>query len=178
MNTTEYIIILTAGMIREICPQAPRGVDAFIPYLNKYLPEYGINTKEEVHMFLAQIAHESGQFRYTQEIASGRAYEGRKDLGNIYPGDGVRFKGRGLIQLTGRNNYKMISQETGIDFVSTPDLLSAPQFAVMSACWYWKNRGLDKYSNDIVGCTKKINGGINGLDDRKIFYERAKKVIV
>jgi len=169
---------ITTGHLRAICPQASRNVDVFVPYLNKYMQEFGIDTVEEIRMFLAQIAHESGQFRYTQEIASGKAYEGRKDLGNIYHGDGVKFKGRGLIQLTGRDNYRKISQATGVDFIANPGLLSTPSYAVYSACWFWKSRGLGKYATDIVKCTKIINGGLNGLNKRKEFWERAKFVIL
>lgn len=177
MKTEEYIIICW-DQLKRICPDIKSKAEVFVSYLNKFMPEYGIATKDQVCMFLAQLAHESGQFRYTREIASGKAYEGRKDLGNIYPGDGVRFKGRGLIQITGRHNYSRLSKDLGIDFVSTPDLLSTPEYAVQSACWYWEDRNLNRYANDIRKCTKAINGGYNGLEERKLFWEKAKKVII
>lgn len=176
MKPEEYII-LTFDQLKQICPAMQQKAEAFIPYLNKYMPEYGIVTKDQVSMFIAQLAHESGQFRYTREIASGKAYEGRIDLGNKYPGDGIKFKGRGLIQITGRSNYTRLSKDMGIDFVATPDLLSTPQYAVQSACWYWQKNNLNRYANDIRKCTKAINGGYNGLEERKMFWERAKNMV-
>ena len=169
--------MITIEQLRTICPFAPKNVDVFIPYLNKFLPEYGIETPDQVAMFLAQAAHESGQFRYTQEIASGKAYEGRRDLGNVHPGDGVKFKGRGIFQITGRSNYEKCGKALDLDLMSTPDLLSTPQYAVQSACWYWQSRDLNRFANDLRKCTRAINGGYNGLDDRRLFWERAKKVI-
>ena len=116
----------------------------YLPLLNKYMPEYGIDTPDKIAKFLAQIAHESGQLRYVEEIASGEAYEGRKDLGNTQPGDGRRYKGRGLIQITGRKNYAAISAAFGVDFINNPYLLTEPDNAVRSACWWYKNNVLDK----------------------------------
>ena len=123
--------------------------------------------------FLSQLAHESGRFYYVEEIASGKAYEGRKDLGNVKPGDGVRYKGRGLIQLTGRANYRQLSQELGVDFENNPDLLKSPQYAVQSACWFWQSRNLNEFADvrDIKTITKRINGGYNGLADREALYK-------
>ncbi len=88
-------------------------------------------------MFIAQIAHESGELTYVQEIASGKAYEGRKDLGNTQPGDGIRYKGRGLIQLTGRANYEKYGQLMGLDLINNPELLEEPEFAALSAAYFW-----------------------------------------
>ena len=96
--------------------------------------------------FIAQIGHESGQLKYSEEIASGKAYEGRKDLGNTQQGDGVKFKGRGLIQITGRFNYIQLSKDLGEDFIKNPELLSTPKYAVQSACWFWNKNKL----NDLV----------------------------
>ena len=89
-------------------------------------------------------------------------------------GDGQRYKGRGLIQLTGRSNYEQISKATGIDFVSSPELLKKPQYAVLSACWFWDSRRLNTLAdvNDFAGITKKINGGYNGLADRQSYYDK------
>lgn len=169
--------MITIEQLRIICPLAPKNVDVFVPYLNQFMPAYGITTPEQIAMFLAQAAHESGQFRYTREIASGKAYEGRKDLGNIHPGDGVKFKGRGIFQVTGRDNYKKCGAALGVDLVNTPDLLATPQYAVQSACWYWQSRDLNRFANDLRKCTRAINGGYNGLEDRQAFWHRAKKVI-
>lgn len=120
--------------------------------------------------FFAQLAHESDNFKTLTEYASGQSYEGRKDLGNIEKGDGVRFKGRGYIQLTGRANYKKASDMFDIDLINKPDLLSSdPVLALGVAAWFWNERKLSDLAmkNDVVGITKKINGGLNGIEDRK-----------
>lgn len=170
--------LITIEQLRAICPYASKNVDVFISYLNKYMHVYGIITREQKAMFIAQVAHESGSFRYTQEIASGKAYEGRKDLGNVHEGDGKFFKGRGLLQITGRTNYKLCSLALFFDdrLLKTPQLLETPEYAVASACWYWDSHNLNAYANDIVTCTEKINGGHNGLKERKEFYKTALKV--
>lgn len=160
-------------------PNARARVNMFLPYLNKYMQRYGINNRMRVCHFLAQIAHESGELRYTKEIASGAQYEGRKDLGNTQPGDGIRYKGRGLIQITGRANYKQISDATGIDFYNHPDWLELPQWATMSACWWWNSRGLNAMADkdELTNITKQINGGKNGLQDRLKYLGRAKRAV-
>ena len=160
-------------------PNARARVSMFLPYLNKYMARYGINNRMRMCHFLAQIAHESGELRYTKEIASGAQYEGRKDLGNTQPGDGIRYKGRGLIQITGRANYKQISDATGIDFYNHPDWLELPQWATMSACWWWNSRGLNAMADkdELTNITKQINGGKNGLQDRLKYLGRAKRAV-
>ncbi|MFV0419826.1 MAG: glycoside hydrolase family 19 protein [Dysgonomonas sp.] len=135
---------ITEDQLKQIYPSSTKqNRDKYLPYLNKYMDEYEINNADRIAAFLAQIGHESGQLKYSEEIASGDAYEGRKDLGNIYPGDGKKYKGRGLIQITGRSNYQQISRAFGVDFISNPELLSNPEFAVKSACWWWYNRKLN-----------------------------------
>jgi putative chitinase len=114
--------------------------------LNYFMPKYSIDSDKEVAAFIAQIGHESGYLRYSEEIASGKAYEGRRDLGNIYAGDGMKYKGRGLIQITGRYNYAQLSKDLGEDFIKNPELLSTPKYAVQSACWFWNKNKL----NDLV----------------------------
>lgn len=173
----DYPILLTFDQLKQICPALPKKAGAYIPYLNQFMPQYGIDTPERIRMFIAQVAHESGQFKYTREIASGKQYEGREDLGNIHKGDGVKYKGRGLIQLTGRYNYAKCSKALDVDFIKNPELLSTPEYAVQSACWFWQDRNLNRYANDIRKCTKAINGGYNGLEERRLFWQRAKKVI-
>ncbi len=170
---------ITREQLLAIMPNVRIRADIFLPYLNKYMLKYGICTRLRVCHFLAQIAHESGELRYTKEIASGKEYEGRKDLGNVKPGDGVRYKGRGLIQITGRANYKQISDATGIDFIGHPDWMELPQWAVMSACWWWDNRGLNRLADKdaLTLITQRINGGTNGLQDRLKYLARAKKAI-
>lgn len=137
---------------------------------NVHFRTYGIldNSLRLIH-FLAQLAHESGNFRYMEEIASGAAYEGRKDLGNTQPGDGVRFKGRGPIQLTGRANYRRYGQQLGIDLENNPQIVALPSMGLMVACKFWSDNGLNVLADkdDMVAVTRRINGGTNGLADRK-----------
>ena len=121
--------------------------------------------------FLAQLGHESGSFRFPEEIADGRQYEGRVDLGNTQPGDGPRFKGRGLIQITGRVNYAAFGKARTRDFVTgdNPKLLATdPMLAADCSGWYWTSRGLNAMADrdDVRQITLRINGGFNGLDDR------------
>ncbi|MEZ2347558.1 glycoside hydrolase family 19 protein [Terriglobus sp. RCC_193] len=127
--------------------------------------------------FLAQAGHESAELHYTEEIASGAAYEGRKDLGNTQPGDGVRFKGRGLMQLTGRSNYAAFGKFAGQDLLKHPELVANnPRLAVDVATWFWTKHDLNPLADadDIRAITHRVNGGENGLDDRKAKLVRAK----
>lgn len=119
--------------------------------------------------FFAQLIHESGGFRYMEEIASGQAYEGRADLGNTEAGDGRRYKGRGPIQLTGRANYREYGRRLGIDFESHPEIAAIPSIGLLTACTYWTVKGLNALADadDVDRITKRINGGLNGLADRK-----------
>jgi len=136
---------LNSNLLKAFLPSSTEtNRQKYIPYLNRYMPEYGIKTDKQIAAFFAQIGHESAHLNYSKEIASGAAYEGRKDLGNIYPGDGVKFKGRGLIQITGRSNYTAAAKALGIDCVNHPELLEQPEWAVKSACWWWANAGLNK----------------------------------
>lgn len=122
----------------------------------------------ELAAFLGQCAHESAKFTTTKEFADGSQYEGRKDLGNVKPGDGVRYKGRGFIQITGRANYTAAAKDLGIDLVNHPELAEKPDVAAKVSLWYWKTRVRPKISNfaNTKAVTKKVNGGVNGLQDR------------
>lgn len=154
-------------------------IDTFYDYLYEYMKIYNIDTALRIAAFLAQVGHESGHLRYTEELDSGEAYEGRMDLGNICPGDGVKYKGRGLIQLTGRRNYELISKDYDEDFVQNPELLSLPRYAAMSATWYWNKKGLNALADEskFREITRKINGGYNGWKDRLYLYESAKIIL-
>lgn len=169
---------ITEQNLRYIAPSAPKNADVFIPYLNVTLERYSINTPLRAAAFLAQVAHESGGFRYVRELASGQAYEGRKDLGNVHEGDGVRFKGRGLIQITGRDNYRACGIALGLDLINAPDLLSTPQYAALSTGWFWNTNDLNALADDseFKAITQKINGGYNGLSDRIDYYNRALEI--
>lgn len=141
---------------------------------NVHFRTYGIldNSLRLIH-FLAQLAHESGNFKYMEEIASGAAYEGRKDLGNVMTGDGKRFKGRGPIQLTGRANYRKYGQQLGIDFENNPEIVAIPSVGLLVACKFWSDNGLNALADqdDVLTITRRINGGTNGLADRKAKLE-------
>lgn len=171
---------MTKEELRKIAKYATqKNIDLFYPYLDKYMKEYGIINRLRESAFIAQIIHESGSFKYTKEIASGQAYEGRKDLGNIQPGDGVKYKGRGLIQITGKNNYSQISRSFEVDFINKPELLEQPEWATKSACWWWDSRKLNDLADkeDFRKITKIINGGYNGWDQRKEIYDLALKIL-
>ena len=144
---------------------------------NVHFRTYGIleNTLRLIH-FLAQLAHESGNFHYMEEIASGAAYEGRKDLGNVMTGDGKRFKGRGPIQLTGRANYRRYGQQLGIDFENNPEIVAIPSVGLLVACKFWFDNGLNALADqdDLRAITRRINGGYNGFEDRKAHLAKLK----
>lgn len=145
------------------------------------LEKHSVNTPLRLAMFFAQIAHESAGFRYTKELGGTsyfKKYEGRKDLGNTQPGDGLRYKGRGFIQVTGKYNYAEISKDTGIDYLNNPEWLEREPDAMLSALWYWDLRKLNYYADrkDLKGATRVINGGYNGLADRQAKYDKYLKV--
>lgn len=169
---------LTRDEVLAIMPRANKRVDKFLPFLNKYAEKYAVNTTLRMAHFLAQIAQESGELQYKRELASGMKYEGRKDLGNLQKGDGPRYKGRGLIQVTGRYNYDLISKDLGVDFVNNPELLEEDEWAVASAYWYWNRCKLNNHADldDVVTITKRINGGTTHLQERKDYLAKAKKV--
>lgn len=170
---------MTADQLRKIMPQAGSKADLFAGPLSDSMMEFDINTKARQAAFIAQIGHESGQLRYVRELASGSAYEGRKDLGNTMPGDGVKYKGRGLIQITGKANYVALMMALGIDCLEHPELLEEPVNASRSAAWFWKDRGLNELADqgNFMAITKRINGGTNGLEDRQALWAKAKEVL-
>jgi putative chitinase len=156
-----------------------QNIASFFPSLASVFLTYEINTRLRQAHFLAQVGHESGALRYTEELASGDAYEGRVDLGNTQPGDGPKFKGRGLIQLTGRTNYEKYGQAKGQNFTDgdNPKLLATdPLLAVDVAGWFWKIHGLNELADqdDVRAVTHRINGGENGLPDRQDYLLRSK----
>lgn len=174
---------VTEEDLRAIMPYATPGrIAAFLPHLIAAMAEFEIETPEAQSAFLAQIAHESGSLKYVQEIASGIAYENRSDLGNTDPGDGMKFKGRGLIQITGRANYRECGEALGLDLLSNPELLEQPENACRSAAWFWDSRNLTQLAErdtleSFRAITKRINGGLNGWEDRLAYWKRAKAVL-
>lgn len=171
---------LKSEQLRFIYPDCPSPrIDVFLPLLNETLEKYQIDSAQRIRMFLAQVGHESAQLRYTEEIASGVAYEGRKDLGNVSPGDGVKYKGRGLIQLTGKSNYVLCGLALDLPLIEQPQLLAQYKEACLSAGWFWENKNLNSLCD--LGLfeqlTKRINGGLNGYPNRYKLYQRALQVI-
>jgi putative chitinase len=144
---------------------------------NVHFPAYGIMDNElRLAHFMAQLVHESGSFRYMEEIASGSAYEGRADLGNTQPGDGKRYKGRGPIQLTGRANYRTFGRRIGIDLENHPEIAALPCIGLHTALEYWADRKLNALADadNVEAITRKINGGLNGFADRKAHLAKIK----
>lgn len=136
--------------------------------MNRLADEFAINTPLRQQHFIAQCAHESDHFRTTREYASGRAYEGRKDLGNTQKGDGERYRGRGLIQLTGRSNYQRADKALGEPYLAKPELVEVFPAAAIVSGWFWKTHGLNEVADkdDPRAVCKIVNGGYNGLDSR------------
>jgi putative chitinase len=144
---------------------------------------YHINTPLRLAHFMSQIEHESGGFKWLTELGNKayfKKYEGRKDLGNTNEGDGYKFRGRGYIQVTGRYNYTRLSKDTGIDFLNNPDLLAQEVNAIISACWFWSKNNINKFADldDLKKVTKTINGGYNGLEDRKKKLDKWKAILM
>ena len=144
--------------------------------LQKTLTSFDMTSNLRVAHFLAQTCHESDGYVTTIEYADGSEYNGRTDLGNNQPDDGPRFKGRGLIQLTGRSNYSQYGGILGLDLIGSPELAADPATSVTLACQFWKLHGLNALADldDITTITRRINGGLNGLDSRKAFLASAK----
>lgn len=171
---------ISAAQLRAIMPNLSEAdANRHLPYLNAAMAEGNINTPRRQAAFLAQLAHESGQLRYFEEIASGAAYEGRRDLGNTQPGDGVRFKGRGPIQLTGRSNYTAAGRALGLDLVNNPALAATPAVGFRIAQWFWNSRNLNSYADqgNFDAITYRVNGGYNGKAARDAYYARARSVL-
>lgn len=156
---------------------------AIIAVVGAALPDalrrYDIVTQTRIPHFIAQAAHESDGFCTTEEYASGAAYEGRSDLGNVRAGDGKRFKGRGIFQLTGRANYRRYGALLGIDLEVSPERAAEPALSLEIACLYWRERKINvpAEQDDLIRVTRLINGGTNGLDDRRRYLTLAKREV-
>lgn len=146
-------------------------------------PGYGVTTRLRICHFLAQAAHETDKFRTLEEYGSAAyfaRYEGRRDLGNTQPGDGARFHGRGVFQLTGRSNYRRYGAVLGLDLEANPELAKDPAISLAIAFAYWRERGINAAADadDVVRVTKAINGGRNGLAERTRLLAVAKGIWV
>ncbi|WP_282352214.1 glycoside hydrolase family 19 protein [Pseudomonas sp. PS01303] len=174
---------ITAQQLLQILPNARTQAGVFVPALNTAMQRYQIVGSNRVAAFIAQVGHESGQLRWVREIwgptAAQAKYEGRADLGNTVAGDGSKYRGRGLIQITGRASYAACGEALGIDLINQPELLELPQHAAMSAAWFWKQKGLNDLADrdQFNTITRRINGGLNGLADRLALWEKAQAVL-
>ncbi|UVJ45555.1 glycoside hydrolase family 19 protein [Pseudomonas sp. LS1212] len=180
---------ITAQQLLQILPHAGRNAGVFVPGLNAAMGKYAIITRLRMAAFIAQIGHESGQFLYVRELG-GSAYLAKYDTGRLAQrlgntpeadGDGQKYRGRGLIQVTGRANYQACSEALFSDsrLLNTPELLEQPVYASMSAGWYWQSKGLNTLADkgDFREITRRINGGFNGMTDRQALYDRALEVL-
>jgi predicted chitinase len=180
--------MLTDSALQQIMPtlsEAKRQL--YLPFISKVMEIYEINTTLRASAFLAQIAHESGELRFMQELwgptPAQKRYEppGKKatELGNTQAGDGKRYKGRGAIQITGRANYKKYGDLLGVDLVGNPDLAATPQYAFSTAGLFWKLNGLNELADvqDFIAITKRINGGTTGLNERQKYYDIAQNAL-
>ena len=187
ISESRKMIAVDSGTMRAVAPHlsgepAQHQADiiaAVGPLLQPTLADYSINTRLRIAHFLGQTCQESAGFSTTVEFGSGEEYEGRTDLGNTHPGDGPRYKGRGLIQLTGRANYREYGQALHIDLEGHPERAAEPALSLRIACEYWKRRNINPACDrdDIEAVTKLINGGLNGLVARRTFTDKAKAVL-
>ena len=179
---------ITDDQIQQIMPKLPQDKrELYLPFLNKAMSEYDINTSLRASAFLAQIAHESLELKFMEEIwgptSAQKNYEPPSDLatrlGNTEAGDGFKYRGRGPIQLTGRANYQKYGDQLGVDLAGNPELAATPQYAFLTAVLFWQTHGLNELADnqDFITITKRINGGLNGLADRQRYYEIAKRVL-
>lgn len=192
---------LTLEQLCKLVPSQPATrLALFLPGINRALVEFNVDTPVRASQFLAQALHESARLQALVEYdhrkpvagcklcersgphAAGVQYEGRKDLGNTQPGDGERFKGRGIFQLTGRTNYQRAGRALGLDLETQQDLAADPSISARIAGWYWELHGLNVLADAnteqaFTLLTKRINGGVNGLADRLALWAHCKKVL-
>lgn len=198
--------MITAKLLTDTKLCAPDVAAKWAPHLEAACAKYEINTEERVAAFLAQCAHESGHFKAVEEnlnygaeglmktwpkrfdattaaacarkpeLIANRVYASRMGNGDVASGEGWKYRGRGLIQLTGKDNYNRFSQATGKpEILTQPELLAQPELAALSAAWFWSSNGLNAMADkgDMVAMTKRINGGTIGLADRQALYQQA-----
>lgn len=176
--------------LQKLMPHLNSGrAQRYAPLLCAAMEEFDICSKRRRCAFLAQLAHESAELRYMEEIASGQDYEGRADLGNTHPGDGRRYKGRGPIQLTGRANYRRFGQILGLDLEGHPELAAIAEHGFRIAALFWKLGGLNELADGLTLqnwpsdyqvfrlITRRINGGVNGLKERWDYYKSAIRIL-
>ena len=183
--------MLTAEQVQSIMPRlSATRTSELLPFLTSAMAEFLIEAPARAAAFLAQLAHESGQFRFMEEIWGPTPAQERYEppsslatrLGNTEPGDGRRFKGRGPIQITGRANYRRYGTLLGIDLLASPARAAAPDTGFRVAGLFWRENGLNELADLVTGeafrtITKRINGGLNGLAERRSFYDTAREAL-
>lgn len=180
--------MITETQLKRITPNlSAHKLHLYLPHLNQAMLAHQVDTMLRTAAFIAQLAHESGEFRFMEEIWGPTPAQQRYEppstlatrLGNVQPGDGKRFKGRGPIQITGRFNYAKYGELLDVDLVSQPEAAARPELAFATAGLFWASNRLNELADDeqFVLITKRINGGTNGLADRENYYERAKAVL-
>jgi putative chitinase len=174
---------ITTQQLLQILPSAGKQAGVFVPVLNTAMQRCQIVGTKRVAAFIAQIGHESGQLVYVKEMwgptPAQIKYEGRADLGNTVTGDGFKYRGRGLIQITGRANYATCGEALALDLISQPELLEQPQYACLSAAWFWATKGLNTLADadKFETITRRINGGLNGQAERLKLWAKALAVL-
>lgn len=183
--------MLTAEQLKKIMPGlTEKKSSELLPFLQAAMTEFAIEAPARAAAFLAQLAHESGQFRFMEELwgptAAQQRYEPQSPLattlGNTDPGDGRRFKGRGPIQITGRANYRRFGDLLGIQLIADPPRAALPELAFRIAALFWSKKGLNELADLATDdafreITRRINGGFNGLEERRTFYAAARSVL-
>lgn len=176
---------ITAVQLQDALGCTIQHANLWVEQLNAAMERFEINTPARIRAFLAQVGHESGRLVYVRELWNPAQcpwqahYEGRADLGNTQPGDGSLFRGRGLIQITGRANYHACGLALGLPLETSPVLLEQSDNAALSAGWFWKTHGCNELADagDFEAITRKINGGLNGQSDRVALLEQATAAI-
>jgi len=178
---------ITQQQLLQILPNAGPRAGIFLPALNRAMARFKIDSRLRQAAFLAQIGHESGQLRYVRELGNDK-YLAKYDTGTLAKrlgntpeadGDGQKYCGRGLLQITGRDNYRVAGKALSLPLLDQPELLEQPEWAAISAAWWWSSHGLNELADagKFETITRSINGGINGLEDRKALYARALEVL-
>ena len=181
-------MVLTLKQFAQATSLPGSVAQAWLPWFQYAVLNANLTTPQRLAGFIAQALHETGSLKYLRELwgptPAQKGYEGRKDLGNTFPGDGFKFRGRGIFQTTGRANYALVAQKLGIDALAHPELLEQTEWAMKSAVLYWNTRKRNGLSlnqiidkGDIVGLSRAVNGGDNGLADRKARYNTALRAL-
>ena len=186
--------MLTEPQIRQMMPLAGQRLNAHVPYIGPALEEGGIVVRKDIASFMCQLAHESGEYRYMEEIASGDDYDQRTDLGFTpeLDGDGRIYKGHGPIQITGPDAHRECGIYLGVDLIAQPKLLMLPQYATRSAVWFWtKYKKLTSRRFGVTtpfiqifslmewpwAVTKGVNGGYTHIKERLDYYQRNRNIL-